>query len=312
LALRATAAARAGDAAKAHETALIIARLSQASLNDPFLIGLLVAASGTSTLCGATWELCDAHAGTVQEFAALEAALVGFDFHRATLHALRSEMAAGVDALQFVKRTRDTSVGFFEVMGNGGPIDSALRNFAMRAIPSGFFDASAAVLADSEFKYLLKPLRDQGWGEARQASQDWEKELVAMKGKVWTHPSYIMTAMIAPAITSVISRAIYSQALINQAAIACALERHRIANGSYPDSLDAVRLADGKPLPPDPMDGKPMRYRKTADGRYALWSLGFDGTDDGGKRVLDETKPGNTRFSNAKYVGDWVWDFPAD
>ena len=59
------------------------------------------------------------------------------------------------------------------------------------------------------------------------------------------------------------------------------------------------------------MDGKPMRYRKSTDGRYALWSIGFDGKDDGGKRALDAKKPGVTRFYDAAYVGDWVWDFPA-
>ena len=81
--------------------------------------------------------------------------------------------------------------------------------------------------------------------------------------------------------------------------------------GDYPDSLDAVQLADGKPLPPDIMNGKPMNYRKTTDGRYALWSVGFDGRDDGGKRMLDEKHPENTKFHDDKYAGDWVWDFPA-
>ena len=94
--------------------------------------------------------------------------------------------------------------------------------------------------------------------------------------------------------------------------IACALERQRIEKGSYPDSLDAVRLADGKSLPPDPMNGKPMHYRKTADGRSAVWSIGFDGKDDGGKRTLDQKKAKETKFHDASYTGDWVWDFPAE
>ena len=56
--------------------------------------------------------------------------------------------------------------------------------------------------------------------------------------------------------------------------------------------------------------GKPPGYRKTPDGRYALWSVGFDGEDDGGKRVLDEKRPEKTRFYDPSYAGDWVWDFP--
>ncbi|MEQ1853431.1 MAG: hypothetical protein ABMA01_17780 [Chthoniobacteraceae bacterium] len=311
LALRTSAAARAGDAAKAHESALIIARLSQASLNDPFLIGLLVAASGANMLCGVTWELCDAHAGTVEDFTRLEAALTGLDFHRGTLRALRSEMAAGVNALQLMKRKRENSLELLELVNGGSnPVGFIPRDWFARAIPSGFFDASAAASADLEFKYLLKPLRDHGWKEARQGTRDFETELTGMKQRIWTNPSCILASVIAPAMSSIINQVIYTQTLINEAIIACALERHRIANGSYPDSLDAVRLADGKPLPPDPMDGKPMRYRKTTDGRYALWSVGFDGKDDGGKRVIDEKKGESTRLSDEKYVGDWVWDFP--
>lgn len=128
----------------------------------------------------------------------------------------------------------------------------------------------------------------------------------------WSHPSYIIPLLLVPAYSIFINKSIFTQALVNQSIIACALERWRIEKGSYPDSLDAVRLADGKPLPLDPIHEKPMGYRKTADGRYALWSVGFDGKDDGGKRTLNEKKPENTQFQKADYVGDWVWDFPAE
>ena len=132
-----------------------------------------------------------------------------------------------------------------------------------------------------------------------------------MRKNIAWHPAYIMTTMIAPAFKSVLTRAIDTQALVNQATIACALERYRLDKGNYPDSLDAVKLADGKPLPLDVMNDKPMHYRKTTNSKYALWSVGFDGKDDGGKRTLDEKHPENTRFSDEKYLGDWVWDFPA-
>ena len=70
-----------------------------------------------------------------------------------------------------------------------------------------------------------------------------------------------------------------------------------------------MKLADGKPLPLDVMNDKPMGYRKTSDGRYGLWSVGFEGRDDGGKRVLDDKRPENTSFDDEKYVGDWVLAF---
>ncbi len=312
LVLRATAAARAGEVAKAHETALIMGRLAQADLHDPVIIGFLVAAIDIQYLAIVTWELCDAQVGTTEDFTRLEATLSVLDFHRSALRAMRSEMAGSVESLLSLKRNPANVFSLVQVT-----IDDALTNdtmlgkFAGHAIPLNFFDASAAVLAEQEFKHLIKPLRDQSWRETRQASQDWEKELVDMKRKVWAHPTHIMVCLIAPALSNIVNRAVYTQTLVNQTAIACALERHRIEKGSYPESLDAVKLFDGKPLPLDVMNDNPMSYRKTADGKYALWSVGFDGKDDGGKRVLDKMKPESTRFSDEKYLGDWVWDFPA-
>lgn len=307
LSLRATAAARTGDANQAHESALIISRLTRANLNEPQMIGLLVAMSGTSFLCGATWELCDAHAGTAEDFSRLEAALENLDFLQGTLRGLRSDTIAGVNALQFIRRRRQLVSGMFPDEGS----KSALGSFTMSVIPLGIFDASGAVFAGRKFTLLIKPLRDYGWLAARRASQDWEKEVGEMKTHVWRHPSYIMTGVMGPPIKSILNNAIYAQALVNQAAIACALERHRIKNGVYPDSLDST-LVDGKPLPLDVINGEAMKYRKTANGRYALWSVGFDGKDDGGRRVLDKKNPESTKFHAEKYVGDWVWDFPAE
>jgi hypothetical protein len=313
LALRATAAARAGDAAKAHEAALIMARLSQADLNDPFLIGLLVAASDAAVLCGSTWELCDAQAGTAEDFARLEIALSALDFHRSALRSFRSELAAAVNTLHFIQRHPASGVGLFQVIDSSGKSSgSALAETAACAIPLGFIDGSASVLAEGEFKYLVKPLKDHGWLEARQAARDLEKELVEMKSKIWTHPTYIIATLMAPAMSNVIDKVIFTQTLVNQSTVACALERYRIEKGAYPDSLDVVKLADGKPLPADVMSNKPLGYRKTTEGKYSLWSVGVDGKDHGGKRTLDEKNPENTRFSDTKYVGDWVWDFPSE
>ena len=314
LSFRAAAAARTGEAAKAHEAALIIARMTQAAMNDPFVIGLLVGASGAVMLRDATWELCAAHAGTAEDFARLEAVLTALDVRSATLRAYRSEMTAGVNFIQLCKRKPENLQAMFSPgwMMRDFTYAGIFSHIPERAFPSGLLDASAAVLAEQEFKHIIKPLRDEGWISLFKAAQDLEKDMDGMKEHVWTQPSYIIVTLTLPAITSFINNVIFTHTQVNQAIIACALERYRIEKGSYPDSLDAVKLADGKLLPLDPIYEKPMGYRKTADGRYALWSVGFDGKDDGGKRTLNEKKPENTQFHKTDYVGDWVWDFPAE
>ena len=311
LGLRATAAARAGDAAKAHETLQIMAKLSAASLNDPFLIGLLVSATGTSSMVNATWEVCDARAGSAADFAKLESTLASLDYRRGALQAWRGELAAALDAVQFMKATRNADMLAIQIDGDSNAKMPLVTTWAVKLIPAGFFDGNSAVIVEREFDHMIKPMRDQGWMAAIQSGAAFETKLQEERKQIYRHPFHLMVSMIAPAVNVVTLRAAYTQSLIDQATIACVLERHRIERGGYPDSLDGLKLASGNPLPMDALSGKPMGYRKTDNGKYALWCVGFDGKDDGGKRVLDTKNPQTTKFSDKGYQGDWVWDFPA-
>ena len=180
----------------------------------------------------------------------------------------------------------------------------------LASFPSGFFDANAAVVTNTEFVYFVKPLRNHGWRAALASSHELEAVLLQMKAKRWTHPSTLVASISVPPLRHIIPRAIYAQTLVNQAIIACALERYRIEHGSYPDSLAPVTLADGKPLPVDILTELPMGYRKTVNGKYALWCVSLNGTDHDGARVLDQEHPEKTKFRDETYDGDWVWDFP--
>jgi hypothetical protein len=71
------------------------------------------------------------------------------------------------------------------------------------------------------------------------------------------------------------------------AAVAVALERYRRDHGRWPDTLEAMMPKYLAAVPKDPMDGMPLRYLRRTDG-VAVYSLGPDGTDDGGK--IDRVK----------------------
>ena len=45
-----------------------------------------------------------------------------------------------------------------------------------------------------------------------------------------------------------------------------------------------------------------FKYRRTADGQFILYSIGWDEKDDG-------EVPGKTLFDEKQ--GDWVWQYPA-
>jgi hypothetical protein len=307
LILRSAAAARVGDAAKAHECLLIAIRLNEANLGEPFLIGTLVSCGCTYMISNAVWELCNAHSGTAEDFRRLQEGLSRFDCQKSFLYAERGELAGGVNAAEFLKRTKDAGLVL-------GPFASpqVIRNvsIALHFIPEGWFDANTATLAQWDFDYFIKPLRDAGLPELLAKRKELETLVTGHTNQLpYRHLDEIVALTAIRVASSVTSKVVYTQCLVNEAIAACALERYRIEHGSYPDTLEAVNRAGERRIPLDVISEKAMGYRKTADGRYALWCVGFDGKDDGGKRVLDKDNPERTRFSDPKYVGDWVWDF---
>jgi hypothetical protein len=88
---------------------------------------------------------------------------------------------------------------------------------------------------------------------------------------------------------------------------ALALERYRLRHSSYPELLDALtpELLPSRPL--DFMDGAPLRYRHTQDGRFVLYSTGLDCIDDGGIG----RRPGLLWANSGHDHTDLVWPCPA-
>jgi hypothetical protein len=73
-----------------------------------------------------------------------------------------------------------------------------------------------------------------------------------------------------------------------------ALERHRLARASLPETLDQLVPDYLVAVPTDPFDGAPLRYQRSDRG-FLVYSVGEDGQDDGGKPEPRKTeKPGET------------------
>jgi hypothetical protein len=114
-------------------------------------------------------------------------------------------------------------------------------------------------------------------------------------------PYKIQTLMTLPGISKSVMRFANIQADLDLARVACALERYRLAHGEYPEKLDALAPQFVEKLPHDVINGQPLHYRRTNDGKFLLYSIGWNETDDGGQVVLK--KSGTVDITD----GDWVW-----
>ena len=100
-------------------------------------------------------------------------------------------------------------------------------------------------------------------------------------------------------------RIVYVQELVDLARVACALERHRLALGEFPETLDALSPRFIGTIPHDIIGGQPLHYRRADNGSYVLYSVGWNGKDDGGA-FEKEAEDRELDLGN----GDWVWQSP--
>jgi hypothetical protein len=114
-------------------------------------------------------------------------------------------------------------------------------------------------------------------------------------------PYNFFGTLYSPDFTRATKTLAFNQTLANQAQIVCALERYHLAHGNYPETLDALTPQFMEKIPLDLIGGQPLHYRRTDDGKFLLYSVGWNETDDSGL-------PGT--LSDVKN-GDWVWQYPA-
>jgi hypothetical protein len=98
-----------------------------------------------------------------------------------------------------------------------------------------------------------------------------------------------------------VKRVIQTHVTHQQILLACALEQYFRAKGGYPESLDALTPAWLARVPDDPMSGQPFHYRKTGTHHYLLYSVGANGSDEGGHISTD--REGSPDLEK----GDWAW-----
>ena len=80
---------------------------------------------------------------------------------------------------------------------------------------------------------------------------------------------------------------------VNQAIIACALERFRLGHGVYPETLGQLVPALLDRVPHDAVSGRPVIYQPLGAGHFILRGVGPNGTDD----------------RNNKSSDDWLWTY---
>jgi hypothetical protein len=304
LSLRAHAAVAAGDSAAAARSILAITRLAQACKQEALLIGFLVGNTLELMALEPLWFGLHEHVLTEEDLRLLQNAFAADETTAALLLALRGEMAAGLNAVEYLQTAADgkTTVG--------ADVAAALGSGAGQAVwwvlPNGLFDHWKSVIADMELRHLIQPLKTGGLLQSVRTRDAMEAEIKGHSNVV-LHPDRIMANLMLPSVSQISVSALLAEARRRQALAALALERFFVKQARHPATLEELVPEFLPSVPLDPCDGKPLRYRMTTAGRSMLWSVGFDGQDDGGKVKVDEK--GSPHLNKREYRGDWAWQY---
>ncbi len=198
--------------------------------------------------------------------------------------------------------------GIEDMMGKSKPSwPTELKKFMgkvmFRLIPAGWFDQNKLSLCRLHEKYLLPQVLEQDRRVAPLAAIQQSNSILEKQGR---RPYDMLSKILLPALTRVAEKSARAQSSVDLARVACALERYRLANGQFPEALAALAPKFIDKLPHDVINGQPLKYRRTDDGQFVLYSVGWNETDDGG--TLGLTKNGNPDPKQ----GDWVWRYPAN
>jgi hypothetical protein len=314
LQLKACAELATGQSDGALEDVKLILRLVDSLKEEPILISHLVRFACLQTAIQPIWEGLAEHAWSDAQLQELQARLQSYNFVADLKCPFDGERAAGVVGIDFVEKRGAGEL--IDIFNPEHPIsfDKDVVNLLGRIVPSGWwslekvnycrlFGLQLAGTYDGANKRVYQDRIESN-------AHEFEQGLAGRKpfSTIFGHHRLLSTLLL-PALLKIPVKAAVVQATTDQALLACALERYRLANGQFPDTLAALVPQLISPLPHDVFTGEPYKYRRTADGQFVLSSVGWNKKDDG-------DLPGNefARVINNVFDGkesDWVWQYPS-
>jgi hypothetical protein len=244
------------------------------------------------------WEGLNKHVWSDNQLVDLDNELKKFDFLTDYELAVRADRAEEIHLIEYLRRTKRLSYIFEPVdMASQVPPDSGMmKDMAYHLMPDSIFYQTETIVGKYYQNYLL-PIVDL---DNQTVSPDAASAAVDESDNL--DRQNILAFHFLPDLASRSKDFAFAQNSINMARIACALECYRLAHANYPQTLDSLAPQFIDKIPHDVINGQPLKYHPTDDGKYVLYSVGWNKMDDGGRVGMINEKHYDYR------VGDWIWN----
>ena len=101
----------------------------------------------------------------------------------------------------------------------------------------------------------------------------------------------LLSTMMTPSLGKAYLKFFDTQLQLEMAKVSIQLERYYLSHQSYPEGLEALVPKWIPALPMDPMSAQPFHYRRLEPDGFELYSVGWNGSDDGGLPGHQEEQP---------------------
>lgn len=286
-----------GQGDKALDDVKLALQLTDKIHSEPFLISHLVRIAMVGITLQPIWEGMAEHQWTDAQLTQLDLELAKLDFLADYKLAMRGELGSQGGIFDYLRHHPEQ---FPNMSSDGDLVNTSLpARILWHLVPGGWLYQNELHCARPMVELYL-PLSDTNRGIISPAATRHADAAVESEAR---HRNLynIAERMFLPSLGNAARRFAYGQESVDLARVAIALERYRLVHSEYPGSLDALAPRFIEQLPHDIVNGQPLQYRRTADGKFLLYSVGWNETDDGGQAAF--TKNGAIDYSN----GDWVW-----
>lgn len=294
LRLRASAELALGQTGATFADVQLILDLAETVRDEPFAFSFEIRTHSLSQCIQPLAEGLAAHQWSEAQLRAVEERLARLDLCADARRVLEAECASCVALVEHFRRSsnkRTFLARFGELVESHQARDVRV---CAAAAPAGWSYREQIRLVSAIRNGVLPAIdtarRRVAPGEVRKAQQMLESVRAQSEWDSFFQHEFFLRAGNWWHWTMPAERAARTQAALDAARLACALERCRLARGELPESLDALVPQFVAKLPPDIINGEPLKYRRTEGGQFVLYSVGWNGTDEGG--VVPK---------------DWVW-----
>ncbi len=282
----------------------MIARLAQVMGENQTLVGTMIDVAIMGSYVQTARDGIEANLFLAPQLVAIQEQVEPIDLLPVLTASMRGAERAGVIWLLDQPRAQ-IEAAFYGHTGPGRASrdlswDRIFRRFALSLCPRGWIHQNQAFLArlDQELLDALDP-------EARRVQPEKLDAIDAAVAERFQRfsPYRWLAGQGTPNFVRAVKTLACNQTLLDQLRVACALERFRLAEGAYPESLDALRPDYLDHVPHDLFVEQPLQYQRDKPDAYRLWSMGWNKTDDGGEPV--PAKRVGRVYTDADR--DWVW-----